>query len=308
MNLSSLRYFHDVCSSGSIRKTSDRLGISPSTISRQILILEREVGTELLQRSAAGVIPTAAGEHVAAYARMVVLDYDTLRSDLDDLKGSGRALIKIAAIESVIAAAPMDVIAAFQARHPQVSFRSLSLTASAVAEAVRSGACDIGITYGLAPDPELLVAAQVDQSLVLAVPPGHPLALEPVIQVEHLRDLPLAVHEADHGIRRILDRACRAKGFTVSPVLTSSSLEVLREFVRRGLGAAVMTLGGVESDARRGEMVAVPIHEPAFDGRLVLIVRQGRRLSRIHRAFVDSLAEQLSRRAPHPSVRSPKTA
>jgi DNA-binding transcriptional LysR family regulator len=87
-----MRAFYEVVCTGSIRRASERLNTSPSSVSRQIALLEHEIGTALFDREATGMTPTHAGRLVAEYARSVVLDYDGLRADLNDLKGDRRAL------------------------------------------------------------------------------------------------------------------------------------------------------------------------------------------------------------------------
>lgn len=293
MVFSSLRSFHEVARTGSIRKASEALNLAPSSVSRQILILERQVGATLLGRSTTGVTLTPAGKLVAHYARSVILDYDTLRTDIEELKGTGRAVIHIAAVESLILEAPLAAIEIFRARFPDVQFRLRMLTASEVGQEVRAGTCDIGITINQLPDPTLKTILQLEEPLVLAVRQDHRLAHRASVTLPELADEPLALHETAHAVRQLFDEATRAKGFLVAPVLSSSSLEALRGFVRAGLGGAILTRSGVAQEGS-GAIVAVPIDEPSLTcGSIVLLTRAGRRLSRNLRLFVVELSDAL---------------
>jgi DNA-binding transcriptional LysR family regulator len=300
MILNPLRLFHEVARTGSIRKASEALKLAPSSVSRQVLILERQIGTTLLDRSAAGVALTPAGQLVANYARTVILDYDTLRAELDDLKGAGRAVIRIAAVESVILEAPLATISRFRARFPEVQFRLNMRTAHEVADEVRSGVADLGLTLNYMPDPAFRTILELNEPLVLAVRRDHRLAARTSICLAELATEPLALHEPSHSLRQAVDEATKAHGFLISPVLSTSSLEVLRGFVRSGLGGAILTRGGVERDGS-GLMVAVPIDEPSLGaGNIVLLTRADRRLSRILRLFVSELVEALQQARPLP--------
>src|ERR1700757_3505003 len=93
-----LRFFYEVSQTGSIRKASESLGVAPSSVSRQIAVLERQLGTRLFARSSEGVELTHAGKMVADFARVVLLDYDALRADLDDLRGVRRALVRVVVV------------------------------------------------------------------------------------------------------------------------------------------------------------------------------------------------------------------
>ena len=79
----SLRAFDETVRAGSIRKASEILGVAPSSVSRHIAMLEREIGTALFDRRSRGVVLTFAGRMVADYARSVLVPwhrgFDSLR-------------------------------------------------------------------------------------------------------------------------------------------------------------------------------------------------------------------------------------
>src|SRR6202044_3357734 len=116
-----LRAFHEAVQAGSIRKASERLGLAPSSVSRQIAVLEALMGTSLFNRSLGGVVLTHAGALVAEYAQSAVMDFDTLRLDLDDLKGS-RGLIRVAMVESIASDGPVKAASAFRKTFKGVAF------------------------------------------------------------------------------------------------------------------------------------------------------------------------------------------
>lgn len=292
--LSTFRYFHETALLGSIRGASEALNVAPSSVSRQILLLERMFGTSLLERSSNGVSLTHAGRLVDDFVRTMLLDYETLRDDVDDLRGIGRTVIRIAAIESMVTAPLLATLHMFRGRFPKVRFSIQVVTASAVIDAVRAGASDIGLTLWTSPHPDIHTLCDVSEPLVLAVSPSHHLAGRSRVAVAELADEPLAVHESDHGLRRLIDRACRNHGFALSPALSSTSLNALREFARQGFGGAIITRRGAGDAVRTGELVLVPIDEPVLDsGRIALIVRRDRRLSRVLRQFLEELMANL---------------
>lgn len=297
--LSSFRYFHETAQLGGIRRASEALNVSPSSISRQILILERVFGTSLIDRSAKGVELTHAGRLVHDFVRTVLLDYETLRNEIDDLRGVGRAVIRIALIESMATGAILSTLQIFRQRFPNVTYRLLVITAAEVVDAVKAGSCDLGITLGPLAEPELKTLCEIEEPFLLAVPPQHPLAGRETINLIELIDEPIAAHESEHGLRRLFDQACRSRGFTFSPVLSSSSLQTLKEFARQGLGGSIMTRRGAGEAATNGELVLIPLDEPLLDNcRLTLMARRDRRPSRILRLFTEELTSILMNEQP----------
>jgi DNA-binding transcriptional LysR family regulator len=291
----SLRAFDETVRTGSIRKASEVLRVAPSSVSRHIAILERQMGTALFYRRAGGLELTHAGSLVAAYARSVLVDYDTLRTDLDDIRGTQRRLVKLALVESVASYGPISAVGTFLQKFPTVSFSILLMPAPRVLEAVRQDQCDVGLAFCVEPDPEILTLASLREPIVLLVPAKHALATAKQVELKELKGLNLALPDADFGVRQIFDKACAASGLYFPPVLSSNVFETLRDFVRCGAGVAVLPQRAVARQERSGEFKAVPLAGAAFrDTHIDLIVLRSRRLSRVLKTFIDALIKEIS--------------
>jgi DNA-binding transcriptional LysR family regulator len=294
MDYGILRAMEETARQGSIRKASDVLGVAPSSVSRSIAILEREMGTALFDRSAGGVELTHAGRLVADYARTVLLDFDSLRADLDDMRGTQRRLLKLALVESVAAYGPVAAASKLLERFRTVSFDVRVMPAPRVVEAVCDGRCDIGIGFCAEPDPELLALASVPEPIVLALRPDHPLANTPRLELGALAGFALAAPGFEFGVRRILDRASAAAGVALTTVLTSNDFEILRGFARSGAGAAILPQRAAIREETRGKLKTVPLADPAFrDTTIDVVVLRKRRLPRLVRAFAEVLIQEI---------------
>ena len=287
-----LRAFDETARAGSIRKASEALGVAPSSVSRNIAVLEREMGTRLLARSAGGVTLTHAGRLVADYARAVLLDYDSLRADLDDMRGTQRRLLRLVLVESVAAAGPIAAIAKFIEKFRSVAFDVQLLRAPDVIEAVKQDRCDIGVTFCVDPSPDLSILARIPEPIMLAVPVEFPSSAP--VDLRTLSGMRLAVPDPGFGVRRILDRACAREGVQIAPVLSSNVFETLRDFVRCGAGAAILPMRAVARQAQAGELKAITIADTAFrETTLDIIVLRKRRLPRVVRTFAEMLTAEI---------------
>jgi DNA-binding transcriptional LysR family regulator len=290
----SLRVLDEVARSGSIRKASAILGTAPSSVSRSIALLEREMGTALLERSAQGASLTHAGRLVADYARSALMDYDSLRADLDDMRGTQRKLIRLTLVEGVAAFGPSGAVSALLQRFPATTFSIRLMPAPQVFEAVREARCDIGIAFCTEPDPEILKLASVPEPIVLALHASHPLAALSKIELCDLPALTLALPDADFGIRRIFDRACAVAGVQVRPVLSGNDFETLRGFAASTGGGAILPQRAVRLSRERVPLKAIPLVGSAFrDSTIDVIVLRKRRLPRIVKAFAEVLIEEI---------------
>ncbi len=287
-----LRAFEETARAGSIRKASQSLGLAPSSVSRSVAVLEHEMGTRLLERRAGGVALTHAGELVAAYARSVLLDYDSLRADLDDVRGTQRRLVRIVLVESVASYGPIGAIAKFTEKYRSVSFQLRLVPAPRVVEAVRQDQCEIGLAFCAEAAPDITILARVPEPIMLAVPIGIELA--GTADLRAIAGLRLALPDTDFGIRRIFDRACARAGVQIAPVLTSNVFETLRDFVRCGAGAAILPMRAIARAALAGELRAIALDDPPFrDATIDVVVLRKRRLPRVVKAFADILIAQI---------------
>lgn len=297
----SLRAFDETVRTGSIRKASEVLGVAPSSVSRHIAILEAQIGTALFHRRAGGLQITHAGQLVAEYARSVLMGYDTLRSDLDDIRGVQRRLLRLAVVESVAHYGPIEALKKFRDGYPTVSFEVRLMPAPQIVEAVRGGQFDIGVAFCVEPAEDIVTLASVPEPIVLVVRADHPLALARQVELRDCVALPLALPGVDFGVRQILERASGAAGLLLQPVLSSNVFETLRDFVRLGAGASILPMRAVSQRAGAEDLRMIPLLGAAFrDATIDIIVLRKRRLPRVVKSFVDLLIQEIA--APNASV------
>ena len=289
-----LHAFHVVAKTGSIRKASEDLGVAPSSVSRKIALLEHQIGTRLFQRTAGGVVLTHAGTLVAEYARSVVLDYESLRTDLNDWRGNRRRLVSLAVVESALCAGLVSAVAAFRSRFEEVSFRLNTMAAAEVVEEVKRGACELGLTFCCPLQPEVVTVARLLEPVVLAVPNEHALSSRSSVTLNDLSDVVLALPDLTFGIRRILDRTCQELGLgaTLNPAFSSNSFEALKDFVQHGAGVAVLPLRAVQRAGQLNQLKIIPIdHQALSETTIDIITLQKRRLPRVVSDFIQQLVE-----------------
>jgi DNA-binding transcriptional LysR family regulator len=91
-----LNYLDEVARTGSIRKAAERVGIAASSINRQILALEQDLGVPLFERLPRRMRLTIAGELLLTHIRATLREHDRMRARLIDLQGRRRGLVRIA--------------------------------------------------------------------------------------------------------------------------------------------------------------------------------------------------------------------
>jgi DNA-binding transcriptional LysR family regulator len=291
---SELRAFHAVAQSGSIRKASELLDLAPSSVSRKVALLEHHIGTTLLDRTSGGVKLTHAGTLVAEYARSVVLDYDSLRADLNDWRGTRRKLIRVEAVESIVSGGLIEALAAFRVNYDAVPFRLTVVPAPQVVEDVRRGDCDLGVTFCCPPQADIVKVASIREPIMLVVPNTHPLASAKTVTLKDLEGQVLALPDVTFGIRRIFDRAAQEAGLasTLSPALSANIFEALREFVRCEAGVAILPYRAIMRESAQNTFKAIPIEHPALsEATIDVITLRKHHPARIVTKFIEQLLQ-----------------
>jgi DNA-binding transcriptional LysR family regulator len=287
-----LRIFHEVVRAGSVRATSDQLGLSASSITRQIQLLEHQMGAALLNRSSVGVVPTHAGKLVADFAQSVVLEYDRLRADIDEQR-STKGHVRIAAVESTMQKV-LAAISSLRAKFSEVTFAVTMLPAIGVVDSVKAGEVDVGITFCAPPDPDLSVIARYLEPVVIAVSPLHEWAERKTVSLQDLSLIPLGAPERTFGVRRLVDQCARDVGLQIHPTFVTNSFEALRCYARDG-NVSLLPRMSIEKECQFGVLRMIPIDVPALQeataDAVVLCQKKPTRLLRLFFSEMERASE-----------------
>jgi DNA-binding transcriptional LysR family regulator len=170
------RYVETVAQRGSIRRAAESLNVASSAVNRMILELERGLGAQLFERLPRGVRLTSAGEFLLLHIRRSNSDFETVREQIDGLKGVQRGHVSIAAVEAAVEPFLARALAQFHLSHRRVAFRVRIAGSVEVANAVMQEQADLGLTLNAPSSARLLSLAAATYCLHAFVGRDHPLA------------------------------------------------------------------------------------------------------------------------------------
>jgi LysR family cyn operon transcriptional activator len=289
MEIRQLRYFLAVAEHGHVTRAARAAFVSQPALSQQLQALEREVGMPLFDRLPRGVELTAAGRVLRDHARAVVRQADDARAAMDDLRGTLRGEVTVAAVQTASVVLVVDAIAAFHALHPGVVVRAREARADDVLRMVQQGDAGIGVTYLAAAEPVgFACEALYEEELVLVVRPDHPLAGR-TVPAARAGELPLVVPPGGYCLRRGIDEVLAEAGARQRVVAEIASLEGICAAVRAGVGAAVLPARYAVPRLEAQGLAMVRLAEPV-PRRTVGVVRAAERHAcTATRAFLDAL-------------------
>jgi len=291
MELGQLQYFVTVAEEANFTRAAAKLHVAQPGVSAQIRRLERELGQELLDRSARVVRLTEAGAAVLPYARAALQAVDGARLVVDELTGLVRGHVAIGTVtsHSVDLAA---LLAEFHADHPGVEITLHEDNSDQLINALRGGRLDAAIiALGATPPPDLELHIVTDEPIAAAVSHGDELAKRSTIPLNALRDRVLISLPPGTGIRSLLDDACAAAGFSPHIAFEASTPGVLAQLAARGLGVAIVPASVAQA---REDLHPLTITRPALRGCLAFAWRTEGPISPAARALVAQARRMLN--------------
>ena len=185
-----LRLFQVILEEGSLRRAAERLHISQSAITRQIQLLEHDLGGRVLERTSSGVRPTGGGHTLAEKARTLLADYDSVMAEVRRLVRGESDRLRIGYVASAVQEYLGPALAALRHKYPKLKVKMLDQTPGEMIIALRRGEIDLALTgHGvdlLSRDFYTHKLASVPS--LVALPLDHPLASQKQISISELKN------------------------------------------------------------------------------------------------------------------------
>ncbi|MER6347717.1 LysR family transcriptional regulator [Streptomyces sp. NPDC001595] len=264
-----------VVTSGSVTAAAAHLGYTPSAVSQQVSVLEKEAGIALLERVGRGVRPTAAGRLLTEHAAIISQDIADAETALADLRAGRTGRLAIRYFGSVGPTLVAPALTRLRQEHPGVQIDLRLMEGEDPLSQVERGDADLAIVVGprdSSPRGIRLVFLLDDEYLV-ALPAGHPLAARRMLDLADLAGEPWVGSEPPGPCLDLMLDACAAAGFSPSLVARSEDYATAQGFVAAGLGVALVPRLGVAD--RRGGVVLRRVRRPEPVRTIYAAVREG---------------------------------
>ena len=243
MKLQQWRYVDEVVKQGlSISEAAEALHTSQPGISKQIRLLEQELGVEIFVRHGKRVVAlTEPGQQILNIIRRLLRDAENLRQVAMEFASQDSGSLTIATTHTQARYALPPVVQRFTARYPKVRLSLRQGSPMQIAELVTSGEADIAIaTEAIELFQELVMLPCYEWNRCVVTPPGHPLLKEKTLTLEAIARHPIITYDFAFTGRTAINKAFQAKGLTPNVVLTAIDADVIKTYVELGLGVGIM--------------------------------------------------------------------
>lgn len=251
MKLQQLRYIVEVANhSLNVSATAESLYTSQPGISKQVRMLEDELGVQIFERSGKHLTQvTPAGRDILKIAQEILAKAESIKAVAGQYTNPDQGNLNIATTHTQARYALPRVIQDFIKRYPKVSLHMHQGSPSQISEAVAKGSSDFAIaTEAMHLYEDLVMLPCYHWNRCIIVPKGHPLAKVERLTVAHLARYPLVTYTFGFTGRSELDTAFNREGFEPHIVFTATDADVIKTYVKLGLGVGVIATMAVEPE------------------------------------------------------------
>jgi LysR family nitrogen assimilation transcriptional regulator len=284
-----LRSFQEVAAAGSLSHASDRLRLAQPALSRQISLLEHEVGVPLFTRHGRGMQLTGAGAALLARIDGPLRQLERAAAEVRALSGVVSGQVAVGMMPTVAAVIGGDLAEEMSELYPEVALRIVEGYDGHLMEWAQRGAIDATLLYGPASDLHLRVRPLFLEELRLVTRPGT--LTEPSLTLAEAAMHPMILPSRPHGLRKIVEAAFHLAHVAISVRFEVDSYTLLKDLAQRGLGCAILPRSGIARAEADGQLASAAL-TPALKRQVVLALRPGPdpdRATQVTLALLDSI-------------------
>lgn len=314
MTLQQLRFLREIArQSLNISNAAAVLHTSQPGVSRQIQLLERELGVQLLQRRKNRILGfTQAGRDILQSAQRMLNEAENIRLIAEETREQSKGQLMLATSHLHARYTLLGPVKAFTERYPEVELHLLQADPDDIPALVEANEADVGISTELRHKHRAalvtLSGGTIRRSLI--VPRGHPLSGRKRVALAEIARYPIVGYSPRFRGGQIISQTFRDHGVKARFVVSASDSDVIKAYVAEGLGIAIVpTLALDGSDSR---LSAVDVTELFPKSTMTVSLRPDFYPRRYLLDFISMLVPKFSRgamqKALHASSAGPSPA
>src|SRR3954469_7126251 len=259
MDLRQLEILQAIADTGSFTACGRKLHVSQSAISRQIAMLEEELGESLFLRVGRHVRMTPAAESLVQLGQRVFQDVRDTVGAITDHTRALRGTLRLVGGMTVCLYVFPPLLKHLKRVHPQLDVRLTVASAAHSVEEIRAGRVDAGLLTLPVEESDLVTMPVLREELLLVTMPTHPLARSKRILPADLAGQPFVLFEAGSATRRVIDSFFVMEKIEPTIVMDTENVEIIKAMVKTGLGLAIVPYQAIAREVRAGQLFCTRI-------------------------------------------------
>ncbi len=287
LNLRQLEAFVLLARLGGFSRAADQLHLTQAGLSILIRRLEERLDARLVERTTRSVAPTPAGNQVLPIAERMLADAQsilTCRAACATADQAGRISLGLA--PQLAGTVLPEVLKAFRDDYPRVSVVFRECVNEEIIGRIYAREIDFGLGFGIQKNSELDSQPLTEDTLAVALPPGHPLARKRIVRWKDILNQPIVTLTVGSTVRTLTENVFMAAGQALRPAYEATNTITALALAREELGVAIVPTS-IRPAATAQAMVLKPLRDPVVRRSLNLITRRGSVISDPGQRFID---------------------
>src|SRR2546429_7048638 len=259
MDLRQLEILQAIAETGSFTACGRKLHVSQSAISRQILLLEEELGEPLFLRVGRQVRMTPAAESLVQLGQRVFLDVRDTVGAITDRTRELRGTLRLSGGMTVCLYVFPPLLKHLRRVHPRLDVRLTVATAGRSVAEIRAGRVDAGLLTLPIEESDLVTMPVLREELLIVTPPGHPLARRRHVAPRDLAGQPFILFEVGSATRKVIDHFFASENIEPTIVMDTENVEIIKAMVKIGMGIGIVPYQAIAREVKAGQFFCARI-------------------------------------------------
>lgn len=294
MEIKQLKTFICIAETGSLSAASDRLRLAQPALSRQIKLLEHELGIQLFKRHARGMTLTETGEKFISRISGLIHQLEQSADDIRSLQGDIKGTVSIGLMPMVNNVLAVRLIERVKCELPHVTLRLIEGASGHLIEWLQKGDLDCSFLNGPGNDLHLRCRELLCEEIGFVSAPNTLPDLGAKIEISDISHLPLAMTNHPHAVRSILDKITVQTGVSLNVSIRSNSFSVLKSLIASGDYHSFIPLPAIATELQDGTLEARTFTSSSIRRHLVLALPPDRTTTRATDAVMDILCSEIA--------------
>mgnify|MGYP000105312085 CR=1 FL=1 len=284
--LHQLDVFAEVAKQKSMTKAAKKLFMSQPAVSIQVKKLQGHFGVELFEVIGKELYLTEAGKELYEAQKNIKKEVNSLEMSLSEIKGMLKGSLNVAVVSTAKYFMPY-ILGAYRSKFEKIKISLKVTDRNEVKELLQKNMCDLAVFSELPDEPDLEAVEFLDNPLLMAASPDHPLAKKKELNFKDLEAHPFLIREPGSGTRMVMQRLLDEHAIEPEIVMELGTNEAVKQAIMAGIGISLISKYSLTLEESVGKISVLNVKDLPYINKWKLVYPKGKRLSPAAQNFIE---------------------
>ncbi|HKK25825.1 MAG TPA: LysR family transcriptional regulator [Gracilimonas sp.] len=284
--LHQLDVFAEVAKQKSMTRAAEKLFMSQPAVSIQVKKLQEHFGVDLFEVIGKELFLTQAGKELYEAQKNIRKEVNSLEMALSEIKGMLKGKLNLAVVSTAKYFMPY-ILGAYRSKFENIKISLKVTDRNEVKDLLKRNMCDLAVFSELPEDIDLESVEFLDNPLLMASAPDHPMAVKKNLNFRDLEKYPFLFREPGSGTRLVMQRLIDEHNIEPNVIMELGTNEAVKQAIMAGIGISLISKYSMTLEASVGKISMLDVKELPYINRWKMVYPKGKRLSPAAQNFID---------------------